>query len=75
MGAAASVLGPERGDVRGEAMKRIRRRLRRAAISIETILILAVIAIPVLVFVIKFAWPAIKSYFVQGAGEVGIDVQ
>ena len=51
------------------------RRLRRAAVSLETILVLAVIAIPVLVFVIKFSWPAIKGYFVQGAGEVGIDVQ
>lgn len=51
------------------------KRLRRAAVSIETILILAAIALPVLLFVIRFAWPAIKGYFVQGAADVGIDVQ
>lgn len=55
-------------------MKRIRRRLRRAAVSIETILILAVIAIPVLVFLVRWGWPAIKTFFIQGASEVGIDV-
>lgn len=50
------------------------KRLRRAAVSLETILILGVIALPVLLFLVKFGWPAVKGYFVQGASEVGIDV-
>lgn len=48
---------------------------RRGAVSIETILILAVIALPVLLFLVKWGWPAIKAYFIQGAGDVGIDIQ
>ncbi|MCE9555869.1 MAG: hypothetical protein K8T91_21175 [Planctomycetes bacterium] len=46
----------------------------QGAVSLETILIIGVIALPVLIFLVKFGWPAIKNYFIQGAGEVGIDV-
>jgi hypothetical protein len=34
---------------------------RRGGVSIETVLIIAAIALPILVFVIKFAWPRIKE--------------
>ncbi len=34
--------------------------------SIETILIIAVIAFPVLIFILKFGWPMIKDVFNQG---------
>jgi len=36
------------------------------AVSIETILIIAAIALPILIFLIKVGWPRIKDYFNQG---------
>ena len=39
---------------------------QEGAVSLETILILGAIALPVLIFLIKFGWPMIKNYFNQG---------
>ncbi len=39
---------------------------QRGAVSLETILIIGAIAIPILIFLIKFGWPRIKNYFNQG---------
>lgn len=36
------------------------------AVSLETILIIGAIAIPILIFLIKVGWPTIKNYFTQG---------
>ena len=36
------------------------------AISLETILIIGAIALPILIFLIKIGWPKIKEYFNQG---------
>ena len=36
------------------------------AVSLETILIIGAIALPVLIFLIKFGWPRIKGLFDQG---------
>ncbi|OHB66893.1 MAG: hypothetical protein A2V70_15020 [Planctomycetes bacterium RBG_13_63_9] len=36
------------------------------AVSLETILIIGAIALPILIFLIKVGWPRIKSYFNQG---------
>lgn len=36
------------------------------AMSLEMILILGAIALPVLIFTIKIGWPKIKNYFNQG---------
>lgn len=44
------------------------------AVSLETILIIGVIALPILIFLVRFGWPAIKGYFVKGAGDVGIEI-
>jgi hypothetical protein len=51
-------------------MKSIRRLRRgpiregkRGALSIETILILGAIAVPILIFILKFGWPKIQKYF------------
>lgn len=33
------------------------------AVSLETILLLAAIALPVLVVILKFGWPAVKGMF------------
>ena len=38
----------------------------RGAVSLETILIIAAIAIPILIFLIRFGWPRIRDYFLQG---------
>lgn len=38
----------------------------RGAVSLETILIIGAIALPVLIFLIKVGWPRIKGTFIQG---------
>ena len=34
--------------------------------SLETVLIVGAIALPILIFLIKVGWPTVKSYFNQG---------
>ena len=43
---------------------------KRGGVSIETILIIAAIAIPILIFIIKFGWPRIKTWFTEGMDEL-----
>ena len=38
----------------------------QGAVSLETILIIGAIALPILIFLIKVGWPRIKAYFNQG---------
>jgi hypothetical protein len=38
-------------------------RNERGAVSLETILIVGAIAIPILIFLLKFGWPRIRDYF------------
>ncbi len=38
----------------------------RGAVSLETILIVGMIALPILLYLLKVGWPKIKSYFNQG---------
>ncbi|MBS0205307.1 MAG: hypothetical protein JSS49_20580 [Planctomycetes bacterium] len=38
----------------------------RGAVSLETILIVAAIALPILIFILKYGWPKIRDYFNQG---------
>ena len=35
----------------------------QGGVSIETILIIAAIALPILIFIIKFGWPRIRAWF------------
>ena len=42
----------------------------RGQVSIETVLILAAIALPILIFVIKFGWPRIKMFFDKGMDDL-----
>lgn len=42
----------------------------RGAVSLETILIIGAIAIPILIFLIKFGWPRIRDYFNKGLDEL-----
>lgn len=38
----------------------------RGAVSLETILIIGAIALPILIFLIKVGWPRVKEYFNKG---------
>ena len=38
----------------------------QGAVSLETILIIGAIALPILIFIIKFGWPRIRDFFDQG---------
>jgi Flp pilus assembly pilin Flp len=46
-------------------LKRVHRD-QKGAVSIETVLIIAAIALPILIFIIKFGWPRIKAFWDQG---------
>jgi hypothetical protein len=36
------------------------------AVSLETVLILGAIALPILIFLIRYGWPTVRSYFERG---------
>ena len=38
----------------------------RGQVSLENILIIGAIALPILIFIIKYGWPRIRSYFDSG---------
>lgn len=38
----------------------------RGQVSLENILIIGAIALPILIFIIKYGWPRIRSYFDTG---------
>jgi hypothetical protein len=55
--------------VRQSRMAALLRRVhedQRGAITLETILILGAIALPVLIFLVKVGWPKIREYFTTG---------
>jgi Flp pilus assembly pilin Flp len=49
----------------GKLLKRVHRD-EKGAVSIETILIIAAIALPILIFILKFGWPRIREFFEEG---------
>jgi len=38
----------------------------RGGVSIETVLIIAAIALPILIYIIKVGWPTMKAFFNKG---------
>jgi Flp pilus assembly pilin Flp len=38
----------------------------RGGVSLETILIIGAIALPILIWIIKYGWPKIRNYFDKG---------
>ncbi len=44
----------------------------QGAVSLETILIIGAIALPILIFLIKVGWPRIQAYFNQGLTDLGV---
>ncbi len=43
---------------------------QRGAVSLETILIIGAIALPILIFLIKFGWPKVRDYFNRGMDDL-----
>lgn len=55
------------------SQKNLLRRLdedEQGAVSLETILIIGAIALPILIFLLRVGWPRVKGYFVQGIDEL-----
>jgi Flp pilus assembly pilin Flp len=52
-----------------EIFKRLHRD-ERGVVSLETVLIIAAVALPVLIILIKFGWPRIRAYFDRGLDEL-----
>ena len=42
----------------------------QGAVSLETILIVGAIALPILIFLIKVGWPRVKQYFNEGLDDL-----
>jgi hypothetical protein len=38
---------------------------QRGAVSLETVLIIAAVALPILIFLIKYGWPRIQGFFTE----------
>jgi hypothetical protein len=56
-----------------KAFRKLLRRVHsdeRGAVSLETILIIGAIALPILIVIIKFGWPRIYSYFNEGLDDL-----
>jgi Flp pilus assembly pilin Flp len=56
-------------------IRRLTRTVRRdeeGAQSLETILIIGAIAIPVLIVILKWGWPRIKTYFEDGMNDLEV---
>lgn len=45
------------------------------AVSLETILIVGAIALPILIFLIRVGWPRIKEYFNRGLDDLEAERQ
>ncbi len=43
---------------------------QRGGVSLETVLLLAAVALPILIFVIRFGWPRIREIFLKGIAEM-----
>ena len=46
---------------------------QRGGVSLETILIIAAIALPILIFLITVAWPRVQQFFQSGMTELEIE--
>ena len=53
----------------GTLLKRVHND-QRGAVTLETILIIGAIALPILIFLIKIGWPRVKEYFNKGLDDL-----
>ena len=42
----------------------------RGGVTIETVLIIAAIALPILIFILKVGWPMARNFFLQGMNDL-----
>jgi len=47
---------------------------QQGAVSLETILIIGAIALPILIFLIKVGWPKVKEFFDKGLEDLKTEV-
>ena len=55
-----------------QLLKRVHRD-ERGVVTLETILIIGAIALPILIFLLKFGWPKIRGYFNKGMDNLGTE--
>gem|GEM_PF-431334 len=55
----------------GKLLQRVHRD-EEGAVSLETILIIAAIAIPILIFILKVGWPRIRTFFTGGMDDLEV---
>ncbi len=48
---------------------------QRGAVSLETILIIGAIALPILIFIIKYGWPRIRDFFYRGVEDIEAEAE
>lgn len=56
-------------------LRKLMQRVHRdeeGAVSLETILIIGAIAIPVLIFILKIGWPRIRTFFTGGMDDLEV---
>jgi Flp pilus assembly pilin Flp len=57
-----------------DLLKRVHRD-ERGAVSLETVLIIGAIALPILIVLIKFGWPRIRDYFDRGLQDLETETE
>ncbi|MBW3540090.1 MAG: hypothetical protein KY476_07465 [Planctomycetes bacterium] len=60
------------------AFRKLLRRVHsdeRGAVSLETILIIGAIALPILIVIIKYGWPRIYEYFNKGLDDLETETE
>lgn len=45
----------------------------RGAVSLETILIIGAIALPILIWLVRWGWPMVRGYFEDNMNKLGND--
>jgi len=72
--------GTRSGIVGEMSLNSLFRRLHRdqsGAVTLETVLIIGAVSLPILIFVLKYGWPRVRNYFNKGVSrlhEEGNDV-
>ncbi len=57
-----------------KVLQRVHRN-EQGAVSLETILIIGAIALPILIFILKYGWPKIREYFAANVDILGAETK
>lgn len=58
------------------SLRKLLQRVHRdedGAVSLETILIIGAIAIPILIFILRVGWPRIRTFFTGGMDDLEVE--